>query len=877
MLKKIYKKLPQNFPHLNTDQNVQNYPSFRGKNHKHTHFLYHQEVENPNNLTQTQRRLYSNISYKDDLSLRLLNQHNNEILSRNNIFNTINYMNKNNKNNNNLRYSNKSKNSTLNKTDYYDLEKKDKEIKSYIDYLRENLNSSYYANNELNNEYNSIKNKSEKTNEEITKNNTLFDTINKTYEDELQKNKQYKNDYMNLVDEYKIQNIIDNNKIIELNKIRNSQEEQIQKYNDNKNNLEKDVNDKKIKINEIKSKIDDLQIKKDIMNAYEQYLLLFKLKTELIILIKDKNILGETKNKNNILNQEINKLNADLEERNNLINKNKNAENDLLNEYNTLKKENDEMNINNNDKNNENSNEEHNDNNNNDINDNNGDIKIYKKIISDENNKNVSLNTKINNLTVKINNLKKEIDLINSNNKENIIKLENQINEFSNKSNEIKNNLMVEKNNIISNNKKLKQENNDYINKFNEQKELLNKIKDLQKENEKLKKKIQNSKKTISFKIKAIKVNRKDNNPVLDKNKSSKNILRVQKNNNTQISPQKELYKYFRKDYTFKEDQPQKSLIKHQNTKSFDNILIKHKNILSIENNIEILNTPRNGSFLYSIDDNKEKLITYDIKTKKFFEINTANIKGWTSFINEYKNNQKGSLILNTLAGFFVLTGENYNHLFYYSQSKNMILLIKNLKYNHKNGGIVITPKNDILIFIGGETRDCETFEIEKGILSRYPTLLSDRINSAYAIIGDYLCVFFGENNNTIEFININNPIKWNKLNYRCNGNISGLSGHICFPINDNNVIITGGKGNKNIIVFYFKEKFVDFTNIYMSIESDFGIDEFLFEKEKYFNIIKNKDKKINDKEFVRNIIGMDNFGNVHNFDNEFSYIIYIF
>ena len=179
--------------------------------------------------------------------------------------------------------------------------KKDKEIKSYIDYLRENLNSSYYANNELNNIYKDIKNKSEKTNEQINQNNTLYETINKTYEEELEKNKQYKNEYMNLVDKYKLQNNIEQNKIKELSKIRNSQNEEIQNYKDNKNNLEKNINEKQIKINEMKSKIEELQIKKDIMNIYEQYLLLFELKTELIILIKNKNIMDEIKKKSSRL------------------------------------------------------------------------------------------------------------------------------------------------------------------------------------------------------------------------------------------------------------------------------------------------------------------------------------------------------------------------------------------------------------------------------------------------------------------------------------------------------------------------------------------------------------------------------------------------
>ena len=83
-------------------------------------------------------------------------------------------------------------------------------------------------------------------------------------------------------------------------------------------------------------------------------------------------------------------------------------------------------------------------------------------------------------------------------------------------------------------------------------------------------------------------------------------------------------------------------------------------------------------------------------------------------------------------------------------------------------------------------------------------------------------------------------------------------------------VIIVGGVNNDKIIIFYFKEKFVDVTDFILKFDIDCGIDELYFDKEKYFNIIQNKDLKTE-------VFGMDTYGNFHCFDNDYSYTIFVF
>ena len=156
------------------------------------------------------------------------------------------------------------------------------------------------------------------------------------------------------------------------------------------------------------------------------------------------------------------------------------------------------------------------------------------------------------------------------------------------------------------------------------------------------------------------------------------------------------------------------------------------------------------------------------------------------------------------------------------------------------------------------------------------PKLIHKRINSSYNIINDrYILSFFGKGNNTIEYLDLINENKnkntWNILNYKSNNfELKELSGHISFNINNNMIMIIGGKNNDKMMIFSLIEKFLDITDIKLNIKEKNNNKELIFDKEKYFNYIEENNEK--------EIIGMDNEGNVHYFNNEdYAYTIFVF
>ena len=186
---------------------------------------------------------------------------------------------------------------------------------------------------------------------------------------------------------------------------------------------------------------------------------------------------------------------------------------------------------------------------------------------------------------------------------------------------------------------------------------------------------------------------------------------------------------------------------------------------------------------------------------------------------------------------------------------------------------MILTLDGNKIIILGGEsTNEVILYNIEKNEIINLPNLNNRRINSSYNLINDlYIFTFFGKGNNTIEYLDLNN-IKngWNILKYRFNNFFKELEGHIGFNINNNVIIIVGGKNNDNIKVFYLKEKYLDITDIKINIDEKYDIKELNFDKEKCFNIIYNEENNCNE------IICMDNKGNVHCFNEEYAYTIFV-
>ena len=570
-------------------------------------------------------------------------------------------------------------------------------LKDYIIYLKSNLNSSYYANNDLNNEYNKLLNKLYKLNERIKNYNKEYDEMIISYEKNLEKNNKLKKDYNILIEEYKLCNSNTEQKIKDLYDIKNKLENDINIKTNENNNLIKDIKNKTEKIENLKN----------FMKLFNMNISLSKEKNKLLEIkeIKDKNeelVLNKNKLKNELLEKEntiikYNKINDELSEEIKKLRYNSNTSEDKLN----------------------------------------NNIPNYEELIFEENKNSTEINKKIIQNKILLKEIKQYLEKNNKNINPN------------------------EPNNIMIN-----------------------------------------------------------NNQILE-------------NDNSKIEPK----------------------ISYQQK----------------ESQIEIISSPKSGKNIYTI--NKEgKLLSYSFDSKKYFYINTSLIKGWQTFYYSYIKNSEGSLLLNTLSGLFILTGNNYNKLYYYSQSKNDIFFIKSFQNNHKYGGMLLNNEGNKLYILGGMyTKAVEFFDIKNNSCGNLSNLITQRINSGYNILNnEYIIVFFGEGNNTIEMFDLNSNNnkennKWIFIDYKSNIKIKELEGFMTYNMDDNVIILTGGKNNDKIMIFYLKEKYLDVTGI--KINDNY---EFFFGKEKCFNTIYNN----NDN---KNIIGMDIDGNIHCFNNDYEYNIFIF
>ena len=302
----------------------------------------------------------------------------------------------------------------------------------------------------------------------------------------------------------------------------------------------------------------------------------------------------------------------------------------------------------------------------------------------------------------------------------------------------------------------------------------------------------------------------------------------------------------------------------------------------SQESIIDILTAPLKGSYLYTVT-NKGKLLSFNITHRKFAIVDSSIIDGWTSFAPNYLKNINGSLLLNTLEGLFIVTGPNHNDLYFYSQEKNLIAQIISFKACHKFGGLLLSPSPDNTLFaIGGknENNEVEHFSFDNDSCKSIPNLSSKRINASYTFINSKLYAIFGEENNTIECLNIKKlKNKWTKIDYKMDNDnlnkdmyINNIYGHVSLPVHDNDILIVGGKNNKKMMVLDLDEKTLDVTD--MKIPFIDVVGEYLFDKEKFFNQTINEEKKDQEGKNIKQLIGMDTSGNVHLFDYNFNYIV---
>ena len=751
-----------------------------------------------------------------------------------NKFKNISIIGNNDRNNNELNLTTQSFNKRKIYTSKEIKQMTQEQIKNYIIYLKNNISSSFIANNELNSEYNKLLLKLGKINESISKNKQIFNSLRKSIKLNSEKNKQNKNIYINLIEQYKLNNDKGENEYNILNQKINAQEKEIIKFIKENNILNNDLNQKKILIEKLKAFIELMKYKQINNDLKEEKNKIIKKneKMEKAKMLIEKN--EELKLNRNNLKNELSRIDEEYSE---IIN----SKNKLQNKISLMKNSiNYEINLNKSSQ----------------FLDDNDDLKNEDNFTSEKYFNKVRKYHTINDLA----SIEYDIENSSISNKKLI--------EIGKKCKFNRNKLIKNKNNIkepVKKNNKLIQQKNP--NNNNENKIIEDKNKMI-KSNEIPKEILIEKNNNIFRELKSIK-NGKGKNKLSTKNENNNNkilnikAIKAQNNNLNNIKLKNNLT-----ETNFNEhNKIDNNKIKSKNS-SYDNILINNSP------KINKISFQRKGKYIYTINNNGQ-FLSYSIELKQFIYINISIIKGWKDFyFSYYKNNSEGSLLLNTLGGLFVLTGDNYNKLFYYSQYKNSIYLIKTFKTNHKYGGMLLTKDGNKIIILGGESsNEVILFDMQKNEIINLPNLKHKRINSSYNLINDrYIFAFFGRGNNTIEYLDLNNiKNSWNILNYKSNNIFEELEGHIDFNIKNNVIIIVGGRNNDSILVFYLKEKFLDITDIKINLQEQNDINELFFDREKCFNVIYNDENNCNE------IIGMDNKGNVHCFSDDYNYTIFVF
>ena len=673
-------------------------------------------------------------------------------------------------------------------------EKEITHAKNYINYLYDNLDTSYNANSELSNKTEMIINMKKDLEKEIKRNNEIYKSLILSYNDKLKLNNKYKNEFINFLNVYKTQYKTFNNQKKELDDlvIKNSE-------------LKKEIKDSEEIINYLKQTEDILKNNNLIEKKEEENNEMDFLKKELIKLKEIKDNENKFLEKNKLKNTKINEVKNNHSNIKNINSKVRNKKFIL-------------------------------------------DGKKFKKDNEDNNDGNISLNKDTpkkekeeKQTPKKIISDKKEIKKEEKEDNEEEIEIEIDIEKLKAKKNKKKKSKKKSK---------LKEEEKE------EDKEIIiSKPKKKKKKTKKKENKSQEKEKEEELKEYEISDLSDNNSKISDKKQSQKEskeekILSSLTNNSLNIEEEISSIKSSNK--------TQKKLSQTQ------------------ESIMDILTTPLKGSYLYTITP-KGKLLSFNITHKKFAIIDSSIIDGWTSFIPNYLKNIEGSLLLNTLEGLFIITGNNYNDLYFYSQEKCLIAKITTFKYGHKYGGLLLSPSPDNNLFIiGGDcpNNEVEVLSFEDDENKTMPNLLTRRINASYTFINYKLYAIFGKDNNTIEFLNIKKlKNNWNKIEYKMTeGKIDNIYGHVSLPVHDNNILIVGGNNNKKMMVLDLDEKSLDITD--MKIPFIDSVGNYFFNKEKFFNQTINEENKDSEGKSIKQLIGMDSSGNIHLFDYNFNYVV---
>lgn len=226
------------------------------------------------------------------------------------------------------------------------------------------------------------------------------------------------------------------------------------------------------------------------------------------------------------------------------------------------------------------------------------------------------------------------------------------------------------------------------------------------------------------------------------------------------------------------------------------------------------------------IDTNTKKkihaeLTLFSIQPQYILGFNFANKKfimyqppDYQAFMQHY--NPVGTITYNTLTGLFVVTGKQFNQIFYYSLKSNSISMYFTLPTNHQNGIIFLDNTSKYLIVVSGlHTNKVERLSFKNEKVEELPPLSTARGEASCCLIKEVAYVFFGYSPQkkkclaSIEYLDMNNiNAGWKLINL---GNSEfELKGISTFRLSEHEIFILGGeniKGVPNDNMLYFSSE----------------------------------------------------------------------
>jgi len=277
---------------------------------------------------------------------------------------------------------------------------------------------------------------------------------------------------------------------------------------------------------------------------------------------------------------------------------------------------------------------------------------------------------------------------------------------------------------------------------------------------------------------------------------------------------------------------PRKIIVNENNEVCQEKILSSFKKELNTyTNNFKQIKHINENSFqnrnqeIYAVYDNR-RILGFNFLSKTYKLYTYENI---TNFSENF--NSEGMITLNANFGLFIVTGSNSDLFYFYDPTKNLIILLQTLNYNHANGGLIYNPRSNTIICLSGRlnkkvekySNDVLLKRMYKSKSNQYlnqtdqwnslPDMIHDRTNAGYLIVNEKIIfsIFgysYSKGNllNSIEKLNLEQDylgsnFQWEEVKLQLIPNTCYFKSLFALYLNSNDeVVIYGGLKENNSI-----------------------------------------------------------------------------